>query len=186
MKLENKLDKMAEDFCELIKKIANVYIQNNNEMEFEDNSKEFKSLFIEQYKYILNNYMKENDKSLDRHKVAAIVIITIIKLHILKIKNPNEKFTGNYALAIDVALNYMLDEINEILIQKNGQTIEGYDFPIATNCNTEYYRIFYRNLYYIDNNPEWTLNPLDIADRLFLLEYITLLKKDIDPRSVKW
>lgn len=185
MELDNKLNKMAKDFWSLIKKSASVY-ENNELVKFQDNFEQFRSSYVEQYKYILDNYMKDKNESLDRHKVAAIIIIAIIKAAVLKPKTLDEKFTGNYALAVDVALNYMLDEVNEILRENDKQRIEGYVFPKATTCKTEYYKIFYRNIYYIEKNAEWTLNPLDIAERLFLLEYITLLENKMDPNTIKW
>lgn len=186
MDLDDKLNKMASDLWSLVRKSVSVY-QNEKLVVFQDRSKEFTSSYVEQYKNILENYMKNKEESLDRHKVAAIVIIAVIKAKVLASQKSNDKFTGNYALAVDVALNYMLDEVNEILKkQKSQQQLEGYVFPTATTCNTEYYKIFYRNLYYINTNPDWRLNPLDIADRLFLLEYITLLEKGIDPNSIKW
>ena len=185
MELDNKLNKMAKDFWSLIEKCATVY-RNNELVKFQNNFEQFTHSYVEQYKYILDNYMKDKKESLDRHKVAAIIIIAIIETEILKPKTPDENFTGNYALAVDVALNYMLDEINEIFKKNDTQQIEGYIFPKATTCKTEYYKIFYRNLYYIDKNRKWTLNPLDVAERLFLLEYITLLENKIDPNTIHW
>lgn len=185
MDLNEKLNQMASDLWSLVRKSASV-CQNEELVVFHDRSKEFTSSYVEQYKNILENYMKHKKESLDRHKVAAIVIIAVIKAKVLTPQKSSDKFTGNYALAVDAALNYMLDEVNEILKQEDQQQLEGYVFPTATTCNTEYYKIFYRNLYYIDTNPDWRLNPLDIADRLFLLEYITLLEKGIDPKSIKW
>lgn len=40
-----------------------------------------------------------------------------------------------------------------------------------------------RNLYYAKT--DYKLNPLDLADRLFLVEYIALMKEGIDPDTLK-
>ena len=43
--------------------------------------------------------------------------------------------------------------------------------------------IMCRNLYYAKN--DYKLNPLDLADRLFLVEYIALTKEGIAPDILK-
>lgn len=43
--------------------------------------------------------------------------------------------------------------------------------------------IMCRNLYYAKT--DFTLNPLDLADRLFLVEYIALTKDGINPDILK-
>lgn len=185
MILDDTLKSMAKDFKLLIERSVSIYASDDRVI-FKHNFDKFNACYVEQYKYILNEYMKKKEDSLDRHKVAAIIILSVIEAGFLETKSSDPKFTGNYALAVDVALNYMLDEVNEILTQQGQKTLEGFLFPEATTCKTEYYKIFYRNLYYIDKNDKWKLNPLDIADRLFLIEYIMLLKRGIDPNIIKW
>ena len=52
--------------------------------------------------------------------------------------------------------------------------------PNAISCNTSFEDIMIRNLVYAEDNPKWGLNPLAIAENLFLLEYITIIQKGID------
>ena len=131
--------------------------------------------------------MKDSSKPLDRHKIAAILIISTIRTDVLKStkKNENDIFIGNYILATEVGLSYMLQILNEELEKRELPPIEKYYFPEAFSCKTDYSKIFYRNLYFSNENADWGLNPLDIAERLFLLEYITLLKNEIDTSILK-
>lgn len=146
----------------------------------------FQKNFKELYNDILNNYMENQNNPLDRHKVAAIIIISIIKAEILKTKKENSGlFMGNYILAVEVGLSYMLGELNEKLKEHEEKEINLFLFPNAISCNTNYFRILYRNLYYANNNKKWGLNPLDIAERLFLIEYRTLEKNGINPDNLK-
>lgn len=57
------------------------------------------------------------------------------------------------------------------------------ELPNAQSCGTPYMEIMCRNLYYAKN--DYKLNPLDLADRLFLVEYIALTKEGIAPDILK-
>ena len=53
-----------------------------------------------------------------------------------------------------------------------------YIMPRALVCETDYETIICRNLYYAKTY--YDLNPIDLANTLFLLEQFTLLKLDVD------
>ena len=80
----------------------------------------------------------------------------------------------------------MQSQLNKILVDKNLQPIKALWFPKAVSCKTPYFEIFCRNLYFSNNSDKWGLNPLDIAEKLFILEYVTLEKAGIDPQILKY
>ena len=170
---------------------ANVMKMNDKSIELQGlqkKKKTFETEFMNLYEKINEKYMLEDTESLDRHKVAAIIMISIIKSEILSVRDKesqNKTFLGNYILATDCGFSYMLKELNIKLGELEQKEIKKFFFPEAMACETNYYRIFYRNLYFADSDEDWGLNPLDIAERLFLLEYVTLEKNDIDPSILK-
>ncbi len=87
-------------------------------------------------------------------------------------------------MAMRVAIDYMIASLNRKLKEK-GKSIEvnGITYPVALSCKTPYFEICCRSLYYARKH--YMLNELDIADRLFLLEYITLKDIGINPSILK-
>lgn len=143
----------------------------------------FKKTFNDLYYKILNDYMEESVDNLDRHKVAAVIIISILKTIDIEYNNlPDTKvFWGKQTVAVNIGLNYMCGELNKILAENGWDgEIEKFDMPNAISCNTSFEDIMIRNLVYAEDNPEWGLNPLTIAENLFLLEYITIIQRGID------
>lgn len=146
----------------------------------------FEKRFLDMYAEIKDRYMDEKTETLDRHKVAAILLIAVIEADILESRHQGQRrFVGNYILASDSAFSYMLSELNRELARRHQGKIVKYIFPDALACETDYYRIFYRNLFYIGQNEAWTFNPLDLSERLFLLEYLTLKENGIDINALK-
>lgn len=143
----------------------------------------FKNTFNDLYNKILVDYMEKSVDNLDRHKVAAVIIISILKTIDIEYDNLPETnvFWGKQTVAVNIGLNYMCGELNKILAENgwNGE-IERFDMPNAISCNTSFEDIMIRNLVYAEDNPEWGLNPLTIAENLFLLEYITIIQRGID------
>lgn len=186
--MEEKLETLLDKMWNVIEQGVQLFISEDNKIKYNRDSKRiFKDTFVNLYKKIVENYMENTEEPLDRHKVAAITIVSIIKADVLicsKIE-ANNVFLGNYILATDSALTYMIEEMNKRLYHKGERVLNGYVFPEAMACETDYYKIFYRNLYFADSDVDWRLNPLDIAERLFLLEYITLEKNGIDPSVLK-
>lgn len=167
---------------------ANIMCNEDKQIKFNAESKEkYMKTFEVLYEQICNDYMEDNKMPLDRHKIAAIIIVSILKAEVLGTVELNEEkvFTGNYVLATEVSFSYMLGELNAKLKEENQKEIEDFVFPQAMSCKTDYFKIFYRNLFFANSNSEWGLNPLDIAERLFLVEYITLIEKKIDPNILK-
>jgi len=184
----NNLDNLTKKIWDVINQGVEAITFNNSSIKYNKDSKEaFSKHFTNMYEYLTTEYMVDASEPLDRHKVAAITIVSVIRSSVLTC-NKFEKenmFWGNYILATDSALVYMLAEMNKRLQSKKKEEIPSYFFPNAMACETDYYKIFYRNLFFANENPEWGLNPLDIAERLFLIEYITLEKNGIDPSILK-
>lgn len=179
------MDELIEIIWKKIYVGISIMCKEDSQVVYDKSKKEkFKSNFTLLYDQ-LSKYMEDPTKPLDRHKVAAIIIISIIKSNILtSTGNTKERiFVGNYILASEMGLSYMLAKLNEKL--SDNEKIDKYFFPEAFSCPTDYFDIFYRNLYYVNDNEDWSLNPLDISERLFLLEYITVDKKGIDLNKLK-
>ena len=152
----------------------------------------FASCFEKNYKNILNHYMSSDVKALDRHKVTAILIISLIETEPLEIANlpPNKIFLGNENLALQIGLSYMQHELNDVMQEKGiKRKIAQYNMPMPISCNTSYIDVMGRNLYFsksVDEwGDEWGLNPLELAERLFLIEYITLMCEGINPYELR-
>ena len=148
----------------------------------------FSDEFESSYQDILTQYMSDDVKALDRHKVAAIIIISLIKAEPLTISNLSDDkiFLGNENLAFQIGLSYMQHELNKVLMEKGlHRKISQYKMPEAIACETYYIDIVCRNLYFTKIRREWGLNPLDLSERLFLIEYITLVSEGIEPQKLK-
>lgn len=149
----------------------------------------YEKLFNDWYSYIKKNYMEEDVEFLDRHKVSAIIIISILQSDAVICSKEivdNEIFIGQYLVAVSVGMTYMLNRLNSVLLKKLKRPIDELWMPKTVfSCNVPYFEIFCRNLYFAHNEKKWGLNPLGIAKELFLLEYITIEKKGIDPYTLK-
>lgn len=166
-----------------LKKTTALYQEKDSNIVFNENKyNEFESNFKEMYERIKKEYMKPNVRNLDRHKVASVMIVTTLNLDIITYaKNIGEKhcFLGSEMFSTEVALNWMLDSLNDKLKGFGKDSLKAYYMPQAFTCNTPYFDIFCRNLYLAKR--DYKLNPLDISEKLYLLEYITLQQKNIDP-----
>lgn len=163
------------------------YSQENPNFKFDESKKDiFKECFIHKYDNFKDNYMDPSVDFLDRHKVAALIIISILETHAISYDNLNKDyvFIGAELMALKVGFAYMLEKLNEKLSSRGeDKKIEKVIFPNAQSCNTPYIEIMCRNLYY--SNRDFVFNPLDLADRLFLVEYITLSSQKINPDILK-
>ncbi len=152
------------------------------EIEFNKIKKEqFKRTFCESYKYVKAKYMTEDTECLDRHKQAAILICCVLKEDILvsqKIPEGKE-FVGKYSLALSLGLAFMLDRLKE-RFDETGIEEEINDLTdiIAFACPTNYFDVLFRNLYF-EEKEQGSVFVLTLANTLFLLEYIALMKKNI-------
>ena len=161
------------------------YHQRNDDALFLNQEKfdSFKSRATELYESIKHNYMKGTVDNLDRHKVAAVMIVSAIECEVVEYRKPlqeNSVFLGGEMFSTEVALTWMLDSMNEKL-KINGAGIQIFDYymPEAFTCETPYFEIFCRNLYFAKKH--YKLNPLDIAEKLFLIELLTVTKNGVDP-----
>lgn len=182
------MDQLIDKIWDIVKIGAGNICAKDTDICFGESKKETFKNWVERLYDNLLEYMEDAEKPLDRHKMAAIFIVAVIKAEVLEGERREAVFVGNYILAAEVGFSYMRKVLNEKLEEKLGvetKNIERFYFPKANSCPTDYFRIFYRNLYFADTNEEWGLNPLDIAERLFLLEYLTLEHNDIEPSILK-
>lgn len=156
--------------------------------------KKLKDAFIKNcdstYKECKQNNMKDNVSSLDRHKVAAILLTEALKLGIVKSKdekhidNASRLFIGPEKVLLICAINYLAQEANRIIARCTNPPLEkmnSFSFPDALSCKTSYDDISCRLLHQAKNNH--TLSVMDLADKFFLLEYIAVkeyYKNDAD------
>lgn len=145
----------------------------------------FSELFRKQYKDIMNNFMKDTTE-LDSHKQAAIITISALRSKAIQhnVEGDNISIVPQL-IAINVALSYMNDRLNELLSKKKLKEIEQYRLPVAIACDTPYIEIMSRILYYEQVCENMDFNVLELADRYFLLEYINLLEHKIEPFILK-
>ena len=178
---------MIDNIWDLLTVEYTKYNTKNPNFKFNENKKaEFESVFKKKYNHIITEYMDDSVNELDRHKVSALIIISLLEVNAISIENLDSDFVfvGNELLALKVGLAYMVQKLNEKLVERNiEKQIGEFVFPVAQSCKTPYIDIMCRNLYYAKN--DYVLNPLDLADRLFLIEYITLLKENINPDILK-
>lgn len=141
-------------------------------------------LFYRNFKYfhsfIMKKFMILGEDKLDRHKIAAIIICAILESNIVGIsKEERDKsddliFLVNEKISLDVGLCEM-----QRLLKKE---FEGGKFPYDTifeeillpvplSCNREYTEVICRDLYF--SKIYYTLNPISLANFLFLLEAFT-------------
>lgn len=176
---------LIESVWESIKKAQQLYSDKQHvNFDVSDIKKDsFSKKFQEAYDVMKKKYMSKDVVALDRHKVAALIICTIVDEEIVtytKNLDPNYIFLGNEMVALSVGLSYMQRSLNDRLQELSiNKKINGYHMPTAMACKTDYFDIFARNLYFSKTN--YVLNPLDIADKLFLIEYLTLKNEMIEP-----
>jgi len=147
-------------------------------------AKEFRRL----YNQLRDNYMEKKNEPLDRHKVASIIMISIVKadaLRCLVTELEGKVFFALYEAAVATGLSYMQYEFNCILLKNQKNKINQYLLPEAFSCSTSYRDILARNLYYANMSGEWGMNPLDLSEKMFLLECLTIKELDIDAQIFK-
>lgn len=171
-------------------KLLEKTIEINSEMKLNTNSYEqYKANFEKWVDVIKTTFMTKDVRYLDRHKVAAIIIISILESNAVASLGdvPAQKtFIGQYQAALSVGLTYMQNRLNEVLVRKKQKTVDKIWMPdFVFSCEVRYFDIAARNLYFAQQKLECGLNPLGIAKELFLLEFITVEKAGIDPRILK-
>jgi hypothetical protein len=179
--IEKTWDLLENTVKQIRKKNSGVILDSGSYEKFDD-------IFRKIYSEIKERYMENTTQNLDRHKIASIIIISIINSNAIVYQGKvgeGEEFFGQYLIAASVGITFMQNQLNMLLIEKNKKPIEKLWFPDALSCDTPYFEIFCRNLYFSNNNDDWGINPLDIAERLFILEYVTIEKCGVDPHIFK-
>lgn len=181
--------KTKEQIWNMFEKICKDMKSSDDRIQFHGERKQdFFDKFQKLYDDILNNFMDvENGiTTLDRHKVTAIITISGIQSNFVSIEPLEEGkvFLGNEIISLSVALSFMQAALN-MELQKVGinKTISKFLFPKALACKTDYFDIMARNLYY--SQKYWEMNPLELSEKFFLLEYITLEKNGIDSECLR-
>lgn len=167
-------------------RITSACFEKYDNINFDESKKKDFETHVKRLEKQVRMYMRESSQDLDRHKMAAILIIAIVKAApFSETQETSKKFMGNYVVATEIGLSYMLQMLNNVLYKVGEAPLDSYVFPKSWTCTNDYFRVFYRNLYFSNSNQEWGLNPLDIADKLFLLEYITLKEKGISVEKLE-
>lgn len=125
------------------------------------------------------NEMSSDVVNLDRHKVAAILVIEALKLQVIKRKDgkiadtSDEFFIGPQKILLVCAIHYLAQEINHYL-ENSGylDKLQQFIMPRAFSCDTGYVDIMSRQLRNELNADK--LYVLSLAEKFFLLEYIAI------------
>lgn len=180
--MTDTIKKLWDSLSEQVEKYKKV----DKNITFKDDAySAFEKNFFDIYNKIKDEHMKPSVKNLDRHKVAATTIVSALKADIISYNQElkNKLFLGCEMFITEVALTWMLDSLNKKLEELNIHKLQQYYMPEAFTCKTPYFEIFCRNLFI--TKKDYQLNPLNISETLFLLEYISLLKNNIDPLVLK-
>ena len=158
-------------FWDKLQETVSFYQEDDRDIVFnQDKYDEFKKCFENSYDFIKDKYMKSSVRALDRHKVAAVMIVASLKSNVVsyrKTLGEKKHFFGEEMFSTEVALNWMLDALNKKLRELGVSEVQEYHMPKAFACETPYFDIFCRNLYYAEQY--YVLNPLDISEKLYLL-----------------
>lgn len=187
------MDKLKENIWKNVIEQVNTIVESNPG-DFRLNpsaEEEFNKQFDYYYDFIKNKVMVDDIQNLDRHKLAAVIICAISKAGVMQptsiCKYDQEQyiFDGNEKIAINVGLNYMKSSLKALLCKRPIESEKFTDFilPQASMCDTNYISILCRNMYYAQRY--YSLNPIDLANTLFLLEYVTLVQIGVDPKVMK-
>lgn len=185
--IANNIDDALEYVWRELKDCYDYYHGYDKKLVFTDDKKAFFAKFREIYDDIKDKYMRKDVIELDRHKVVAAQITACVETNLItRDVKKGDVFLGLYMIALEVGLNWMLIGLNDALakVEVHKEIVE-YTMPEAFACPTKYFEVFSRNLYYSHVKGKG-LNPLDISEKLFLLEYITLLRNGIDPKVLKF
>ena len=148
---------------------------------YRDSEKLFKDNFIYYHELVSEKYMKNSEEELDRHKIAAITICSILAASVLGIKQSaaskyaeQNNFLANEKLALNTALSYMHSELlKEIASGEALEVITKYQFPKPRSCNRAFDEVWCRDLYF--SKKYFSLNPINIAKDLFVIEEYTFM-----------
>lgn len=153
---------------------------------YSDAKKVFQRNFDFYYDLIVGKFMAKPQKNavlhdihLDRHKVAAVIICSILDANIIGVSKKYLKsntgrdlaFLGNERIAVDIALNFMYDDLTKKFQNDEipyESIFERYVLPIPYSCNRGYDEVICRDLFF--SKGEFSLNPLLIANLMYMIE----------------
>ena len=165
--MNNKLDTL---WIEMICNAKHKQSIDSNIIVYEEKKEAFLGIFYYAYTDFKQKHMSNEVVYLDRHKVAAILIYSVIKTKIMgyRIKDDNSLFLENYYLAFSTGLSYMQYEANLAYKGQNKPVISKFQFPDVLCGNKSYKEHIISMLYAADS--ENNLNIFELANILFLLE----------------
>lgn len=172
---------LIESAYEALKTTFERHKKRVKDIEFNDDFDKFELYFNEEYDGFCKKHMKQKAKSLDRHKVAAIIVVAAMRAQLISSKEIAKSGYLNLItekIITEVAFAWIKNELN-LKISKNDPSlkVDSLSMPEAFSCDTPYFYIFCRNLYYSYNDNY--LNVLELAEKLFLIEYIVVKEHKI-------
>jgi len=152
---------------------------------FDDAKSLFSTNFKFYYEYILRQFMVDDDKSLDRHKVASVILCSLIESDPVGISVKAKRkdfYLVTESISVSVALSYMYGQLCE---EFRGEKQEGisvsereipydnifqnfYSMPEPFSCDRDFGLVLARDLYYAKKH--FQLNPMSLSITLFLIE----------------
>ena len=162
--MNNNFDKIfAEDlasyiwdgFCERLDRFNSSCTEESKLVLNVDAKNDFFAGFTNRYEYIITSYMDETVTRLDRHKVAAIAIIALLKANAItesaiRVKE-TEIFIAKHLLIVQVGLAHMQFVLNKELEIRNYKPIKEWYIPTLISCpDNSYVYVLARNLYYTE------------------------------------
>jgi len=156
----------------------------------------FEENFNRRQKFVLEQYMDESVKSLDRHKLSAIIIIELVRSNVMTLLQERNDADGNiaideYVFATLTGMELLRYWLNKKLIRRNIPEIAKWEYPMLLACpDNEYYKVFARNLFFTqksERTEEYAtgFNELELAEKLYLFEYISLISNNIDVQQLQ-
>lgn len=156
---------------------------------YTDSEKLFKDNFDFYVGMVKNNFMQHSIDDLDRHKISAIIICSVLHNDVLGIsvkdkavfQEEKNVFLGNEKLAVNVALSYMYKELKKDIKSEKvpyDTLFPHYILPKPYSCDRDYDLVLCRDLYYAKKF--FSLNPLSLANLLFLIEEYSFTSYSIE------
>lgn len=187
-------NKTTQIWNAILKEAATMMEKDKSIVMYRDAKSVFEKNFYYYYDLVLYNFMKIEEENLDRHKIAAITICAILKSDILGILSGEDSrqtigdmFLANEKIALNIALTDMFQSLaDEYEYGKipYENVISEYIFPKPLSCDRDYTEVICRDLYYAKKY--FTLDPLSIANFLFLLESYSFEAARIPIDKSKW
>ncbi|MDR0490858.1 MAG: hypothetical protein LBH28_06405 [Oscillospiraceae bacterium] len=192
----------AEIAVDYYKKLATEYQRDPSGKDrfvmHHDNFKVFEDNFKLRQEFVLVNYMDGTVKFLDRHKLSSIIVIELLCANVVALSeelrgrsDDNNLAIDEYVLATLTGLELLRYWLNKKLTKLRIPEITEWVVPKLLACpDNEYYKVFARNLLFTrkrNNHPQYptSYNELELAEKMYLFEYITLVSKGIDIQKLQ-